>query len=171
MFNVPETTALCIVLSSSPDHPPRVSITMLYCFTSQPRNRCPSSQRRGPYLRVSSSSFLFRLLTHGKLIKTLSHMIQNTCIHPIYYYYYYHYHYHYSYHYHLHRHLRKSLHIAQALIASVMSHWISMSQSNFTLSFSTEPSGRCSYHLWNFSQGFQWTNLATSSLRLIFMLR
>ena len=135
IFNVQGGTALCIFRSTSvllpptrsriltPSlRPPWVSITMLYCFTSQPRNRCPSSQRRSPYLRVSSSSFFFRLLTHGKLIKTLSHMIQNTCIHPIYYYYYYHYHYHYSYHYHLHRHLRKSLHIAQAVIASVMSH-------------------------------------------------
>ena len=102
IFNVPESTALCIfrsasvllpptslciVTSNSRDHPPRASIMMLYCFTSYPGNCYLSSQRRGQYLRVFSLSFLCRLLTHEQLISRACHnslalMVYNTYIHP-----------------------------------------------------------------------------------------
>ena len=63
--------------------------------------------------------------------------------------------------------------VKSSLLASTtLSHWIFISQINLKSSFSTTPSGPCSYHFsflsrLCFSHNFQWTNFATASCLLL----
>ena len=50
------------------DHPPKISIMMLYCVILYPLNCCLSSRGRGPYFNAFSSSFFSRFWIQGQLI-------------------------------------------------------------------------------------------------------